>query len=205
MNFISGIHGAYVYRRRVSKLARQLVDLLPEGASVLDVGCGDGLFARSLMELRPDLTLRGIDVLIREATHIPVERFDGRQIPAESGSYDVVMFIDVLHHVEDPMPLLGEAVRVARQGIVIKDHTKNGLLAGATLRFMDWVGNARHGAALPYNYWPRERWQSAIDSLGLTTYEWRSDLGLYPWPANWFFDRSLHFIARLDRQPRATG
>ena len=26
---------------------------------------------------------------------------------------------------------------MARQGIVIKDHTKNGFLAGTTLRFMD--------------------------------------------------------------------
>ena len=168
------------------------------------MGCGDGRIARSLLERRPDLTLTGIDVLMRKMTHIPVEWFDGSRIPAESGSCDIVTFVDVLHHVEDPMPLLREAIRVARQGIVIKDHTKNGFLAGTTLRFMDWVGNARHGVALPYNYWPRQQWHAAIESLGLTTKIWQSDLGLYPWPANWFFDRSLHFIARFDRQSSAT-
>jgi len=108
------------------------------------------------------------------------------------------MFVDVLHHVDDPIVLLSEAVRVARKGIVIKDHTENGLLAGPTLRFMDWVGNARHGIALPYNYWPKERWHQAIESFGLTIAEWRSELGLYPWPAHCVFGRSLHFVARLD-------
>jgi len=205
MTVLERIHGDYVLQRRVNRLAGLMAKLLPWEASVLDVGCGDGLVARAVMDQRPDVMVRGIDVLVREQTHIPVEPFNGREIPAESGSYDIVMFIDVLHHVENPLVLLTEAVRVARQGLLIKDHTKNGLLASPTLRFMDWVGNARHGVALPYNYWPRKKWHEAIESLGLAIAEWRSDLGLYPWPASWLFDRSLHFIARLDRQPRATG
>jgi hypothetical protein len=39
------------------------------------------------------------------------------------------------------MILLREAARVAREAVVIKDHTKNGLAADATLRFMDRIGN----------------------------------------------------------------
>ena len=202
MMVLDRIHGGYVFKRRVRKLASLAAQLLPRNATVLDVGCGDGLLARAVMDQRPDVTVTGIDVLVREQTHIPVEPFDGRAIPAESGSYDIVMFIDVLHHVEDPLILLREAGRVARDAIVIKDHTKNGLLAGPTLRFMDWVGNARHGVALPYNYWPREKWHRAIESLGLTIGEWRADLRLYPGPTDWIFGRSLHFVARLDGQPR---
>ena len=118
---------------------------------MLDVGCGDGLLAFLILEKRPDLDLRGIDVLVREQTHIPVDRFDGLAIPHADASFDVVMFVDVLHHTEDPMALLGEAVRVARKTIVVKDHTLNGFLAGPTLHFLDRVGNARHDVALPYN------------------------------------------------------
>ena len=51
------------------------------------------------------------------------------------------------------MILLRETVRVARQVIVIKDHLLKGAFAYSTLRLMDWVGNARHDVALPYNYW----------------------------------------------------
>jgi SAM-dependent methyltransferase len=203
MTLVSRIHGDYVYQRRVRRLVHHLSGLVPVGASVLDVGCGDGLISRAVMDRRPDVSIRGIDVLLRQGAHIPVERFNGEEIPAASGSYDYVMFVDVLHHVEDPIVLLSEAVRVARKGIVIKDHTKDGLLAGPTLRFMDWLGNSRYGVALPYNYWPRERWHGAITALGLSIAEWHSDLDLYPWPTDYLFGRSLHFAARLDLRREA--
>jgi SAM-dependent methyltransferase len=198
MNLIERIHGGYVQERRVRVLSEHLVTLIPQDARVLDVGCGDGLLAHLILQKRPDLDLQGIDVFVRAQTHIPVDGFDGRVIPYADGSFDVVILVDVLHHTEDPMLLLREAARVANTAIVIKDHTRDGLLAGLTLRFLDWVGNARHGVSLPYNYWPQQRWCEAFDTFGLTTGVWKKELGLYPRPANWLFERSLHFIARLD-------
>ena len=38
------------------------------------------------------------------------------------------------------MTLLREAVRVARQAVLIKDHLVEGTFAYSTLRFMDWWG-----------------------------------------------------------------
>jgi hypothetical protein len=108
-----------------------------------------------------------------------------------------VLFVDVLHHTTDPDVLLREACRVTRQVVLIKDHTRNGLLAGTTLRLMDWVGNAHHGVALPYNYWTRREWMDALERLGLRIELWDGRPRLYPRPANWIFGRSLHFIARL--------
>jgi hypothetical protein len=93
--------------------------------------------------------------------------------------------------------LLAEAARVARRAVVIKDHLREGLLADATLRFMDRVGNRRHGVALPHNYWTRDRWREAFQRCGLAVDRWSERLGLYPWPAAWVFDRSLHFVARM--------
>ena len=46
------------------------------------------------------------------------------------------MFVDVLHLTDDPVLLLREAARVARNTIVIKDHTLDGFAAAATVRFM---------------------------------------------------------------------
>jgi SAM-dependent methyltransferase len=186
-----------VHGRRVLVLAERLAGLIPQGAKVLDVGCGDGLLAKLVMEKRPDVTIEGIDVLVRAQTHIPVVGFDGERIPAGDGSYDVVMFVDVLHHTTDPEVLLKEAIRVARRCVVIKDHTRDGVLAGTTLRFMDWVGNARHGVALPYNYWTRGRWEGSFGALGLYVEEWIDRIGLYPWWARGVFERKLHYIARL--------
>jgi SAM-dependent methyltransferase len=196
MSLIEKIHGQCVFGRRVRVIAGHLAAMLPPDASVLDVGCGDGSLAKLIQDLRPDVRMRGIDVLVRPQTAIPVEPFDGTHICATDGSYDVVMFVDVLHHTNDPLVLLREARRVARHSVLLKDHTRNGLLAGPTLRFMDSVGNARHGVALPYKYWRREQWQTAFRELGLQVEVWQQKLGLYPAWANWLFGRSLHFIAR---------
>ena len=198
MSLLDRLHGEFVYNRRISQLSRELAELLPPHAHVLDVGCGDGLLGSNIARLRPDVHLKGIDVLVRSTTHMPVTSFDGKTIPFPDGSVDVVMFVDVLHHTQDPIVLLREGKRVARKAVVIKDHTCNGLLADTRLRAMDWVGNARHGVVLPYNYWPRKRWHTELRSLDLLEERWNEKLHLYPWWANWFFGSSLHFVARLE-------
>lgn len=198
MSLIEQIHSGYLYNRRVRVLTNHLAELLPQDARVLDVGCGDGLLALRIMQKRPDVEIRGIDILIRSQTHIPVHAFEGQVIPYGDASFDVVMFIDVLHHTEDPMILLREAVRAAWKAVVIKDHILSGLFAGLTLRFMDRVGNARHGVSLSYKYWSQERWFEAFEELGLIISVWERKLPLYPPPASWICGRSLHFIARLD-------
>ena len=197
MTVLDRLHDRHVLGRRVRVLSTHVAELLPPGARVLDVGCGDGLMARAVLDRRPDLDIRGIDVLVREGAAIPVAPFDGTRIPAADKSVDAVMFVDVLHHTTDPTVLLREAARVARQAVVIKDHLADAPLAGLTLRFMDRVGNARHGVALPYTYWRRAQWQQAFDALGLVVEVWREQLSLYPPVASAIFDRSLHVVTRL--------
>ncbi len=197
MSMVGALHAHLVFQRRVRVLAGWFARLLPPDCDVLDVGCGDGLIASLLQQRRADLRIRGLDVLPREQSHIPVALFDGSRIPFPDASVDAVLFSDVLHHTADPGVLLAEARRVARRCIVIKDHFLKGVGAGARLRFMDWLGNARFGVALPYNYWSEPRWRSAWSQLCLTPEACITHLGLYPVPADWLFGAGLHFICRL--------
>jgi SAM-dependent methyltransferase len=152
------------------------------------------------MQLRPDLRIEGVDVMLRPRTQIPVTKYDGVSLPFEDRSFDYVTIVDVLHHTEDPAAVLSEAARVARQGVVLKDHLLEGVLAGPTLRFMDWVGNRGHDVVLPYNYLSNDRWQGAFDKAKLTMVSRKDRLGIYPAPFSWLFDRKLHFIAFLARR-----
>jgi len=200
MSRLRDLHGAHVHRHRVKVLGQHVLAFLPPGASVLDVGAGDGLLAQHVLSERSDLRWTAVDTLARPHAHVPVQLFDGAHLPFADKTFDIALFVDVLHHTEDPMVLLREAVRLARRSILIKDHFREGVLAGPTLRFMDWVGNAGWGVQLPYNYWSKSQWERAYQELRLHRAGTQLDLGLYPWWADWCFGRSLHFITRLDVQ-----
>jgi SAM-dependent methyltransferase len=191
------VHGGFVHGRRVEVLSRHLAELMPADARVLDVGCGDGQITALVGGHRPDVEVSGIDIATRGETHVPVREFDGLHIPAGDGEVDVVMLVDVLHHAEDPHALLAEAVRAAGRAVVLKDVMTLGPGSDATLRFMDWVGNARHGVPLPYLFWSQDDWRRAFAKLDVRVDAERRRLGLYPPPFNLVFERRMHFIVRL--------
>lgn len=195
---LGAVHGKLIFNRRIRKLAAAIAERLPRDARVLDVGCGSGELAVLVMQLRPDVRIEGIDVLVRPNTAILVHAFDGQHIPFADDMFDAAMVIDVLHHTDDPGLVLGEIARVAPI-VVIKDHLRNGVAAGSTLRFMDWVGNAAHGVRLPYNYLSHREWKRVWNGLGLSVSVFATRLGLYPRPFSWAFDRRLHFVGVLSR------
>jgi SAM-dependent methyltransferase len=198
VDLAGALHGKLVFGRRVRILAQHIAALLPPGSRVIDIGCGDGSLGRLVAQNVPRVSITGIDVLVRPACHIPVQPFDGLSIPYPDDSFDVAMLVDVLHHAREARTLLQQAARVAPI-ILIKDHTRDGFLAGPTLRFMDWVGNAPHGVALSYNYWTSGEWETALTELSLHTTRRETNLRIYPSPASWIFDRHLHFVALCER------
>ena len=199
MSLIERLHEKYVKFRRVDALAESLAPLFPRAAAVLDVGCGDGMLAEAIHRRRQDVRFVGIDVLARPDARIPVTVFDGATLPFQNDSFDVVLFADVLHHSADAEGLLRDARRVSRQAVIIKDHCADGFLAWPTLRFMDRVGNARFGVALPHLYLKWDEWQRMFVRLGMAVSTLRRRLRLYPAPLSWVFERSLHFVAVVVR------
>jgi len=199
-NVIGALHHRFVFQRRVRVLAERLTANLAGAKSLLDVGCGDGSLAKKIAENLPGSRVEGVDVLPRETTQIPVAMFDGKRLPCEDQSVDAILCVDVLHHTEDPLVLLREFHRVARQFIVIKDHFKDGPLAFSRLAFMDWVGNARYGVNLPYNYLTQAQWREAWETCQLRPAAMETMLGLYPFPFNVAFESGLHYIVKLEPQ-----
>jgi SAM-dependent methyltransferase len=194
---IGQAHEKLVFNRRVRVLVEVIGALLPANALMLDVGTGDGQIAKMIGERQEGTRVQGIDIMERATTHIPVTLFDGKKIPLDDKSVDVVTFVDVLHHTNDPQILISEASRVARKAVIIKDHLSENMLDHVTLRAMDWVGNAPHGVVLPYNYAPRQDWDNWFAHAALKTDKFVTAIPLYPAPLSWIFGRRLHFIARL--------
>ena len=64
------------------------------------------------------MVITGIDVLVRDHTHIPVVKFDGTSIPFPDRSFDTLVFVDVLHHTNDPVLLLRDLISAVGPEII---------------------------------------------------------------------------------------
>jgi SAM-dependent methyltransferase len=202
LSVLKRAHGRVVFDRRVRVLGKFLASKIPPGASVLDIGCGDGTIASIIKSHNPTIQIRGIEFAPRPTCLIECAPFDGVTIPYASGSFDVAMFVDVLHHTQGAqglVRLLSEACRVSKRFVLIKDHLAESRFDFRTLQLMDWVGNRPHGVVLPYNYQPRSQWMQYFSSADLAVRDWQDQIALYPFPLSALFGRKLHFIALLEK------
>jgi SAM-dependent methyltransferase len=199
LSVLKRAHGKAVFERRVRVLAECLAARIPSPATVLDIGCGDGRIAQLIMTRNPGVTIQGIEFAPRPSCQIECKAFDGVKIPHPAASFDMCVFVDVLHHTKEIDALLLEACRVSRQFVLIKDHVAENRVDFGTLQFMDWVGNRPHGVILPYNYRSRAQWEEHFRQAGLKVREWQERVALYPFPFSAIFGRKLHFVALLGK------
>jgi SAM-dependent methyltransferase len=98
-------------------------------ARVLDLGCGAGDSVDLFRSVDPQVSWVGADiensaeVAGRTRTDAEFVSFDGRRLPFDDSSFELVYCKQVLEHVEHPRELMAEVARVLRPG---------GHLAGST-------------------------------------------------------------------------
>ncbi len=182
-------------RNNLLDALKKLLPVTP--ASVLDIGAGDGAFSAMLAERMPNLTVHAIDVMKREAEYMPVEIYDGGRIPHNDGSFDYALLMNCLHHTNDAASLLGEALRVSRKGVIIKDHYANTMLDKFILTAMEYANpNSRMLMSMPLNFYSKKQWQSLFADMNVVCDEVMEDFPSYSAFWDIFFGRNMHFIAR---------
>jgi ubiquinone/menaquinone biosynthesis C-methylase UbiE len=104
---------------RAYDMALEIANIIPKGATVLDVGCGNGFIAHHLTcMLRASVV--GIDVSQTTEARIPYLRYDGRHLPVRDQTFDVVLLCYVLHHAQNCSLVLAEIRRVMKTaGLVV--------------------------------------------------------------------------------------
>src|SRR4030042_5742585 len=100
-----------------------------EQGVALDVGTGPGIFPRGIARSLPEMEFLAIDLspaMIQTAQANARERgLEDRvhfqigsayALPLKDGAVDLVICLNTLHHLEDPIPFFNEAARVLKKG-----------------------------------------------------------------------------------------
>ncbi len=118
-------------RRSAEKNAAFFLPHLKPGMSVLDAGCGPGSITLGLAAVVAPGQVTGVDVSSasletakalaaeRGAANVSFDQHHLRALPYEDGTFDAVFVHAVLQHVDEPVRILGELLRVMRPGGVI--------------------------------------------------------------------------------------
>lgn len=180
----------WFFRVRHRRLTEHLATSIAPDSHVLDVGSSCGRLAASLRDAS-GCRIQGVDVHLQSKSYIEVNRYDGTTLPHDDDSFDSVLMVDMLHHVEDIDRMMSEARRVARRHILIKDHYWRSRLDWWVLKQSDLFGNVPYGIQLRYNYLTPGGWRDLFRRHNLRVRRF-SRVHLHP------FDPCLHVVMHLD-------
>jgi ubiquinone/menaquinone biosynthesis C-methylase UbiE len=130
-------HIAMPIRNRLIPPAKIMAEIdIPAGSRVLDYGCGPGVFSLLAAERTGplgkvyalDIHPLAVEMVAGKACRAGLDHIEtvlsGGPIPADDGCIDVVLFLDVLHLLENPDGVIAELCRVLKPGgrLIFSDH-----------------------------------------------------------------------------------
>ena len=137
-----------------------------EGARILDIGCGLGVYVRKFREFSDRVC--GIDIdpkRLREGakTTPGLMLAVGEHLPYRSESFDVVVLNEVIEHVQDDAATMREAMRILRPGGRVVVYAPNRLYPFEThgiylgkrfvfgnIPFINWLPGALRNRLVPH-------------------------------------------------------
>lgn len=112
--------GHWYYRAKFALLESWLrgTELDLDKTRIADFGCGEGLFLALLAQrgLVPAENLCGIDPADRGNPRVPLGKIAVHRAFPQGASFDAVLLMDVLEHIEDDAAALDDAVRHCKPG-----------------------------------------------------------------------------------------
>ena len=105
---------------RAEAMVKRFEPFIEEGEAVVDIGCGY-CHAGRILQQRKGCAVTGGDMHIGGpmAPGVPVVVCDGGRLPFADRRFETALLLTVLHHCTRPEEVLTEAVRVARQRLVV--------------------------------------------------------------------------------------
>lgn len=183
-------HFGLVYRIRRRLEARRLLGWcrgLGADARILDVGCGDGFHLRLLRDFgNPGWSLEGVDahpdaVEAGRTAGLTIHHGEVERLDLPTDHYDLVLLIQTIEHLPDPLGILRAIRRLLRPGgrvVVVTDNA-------ASLDFSLFGGRHWGGYHFPrhWNLFTRKTLTLLAEKAGLGV----TDLSTQVSPVNWVY------------------
>ena len=188
-------------------IQKALAQLVPQGARVLDLGCGDGAMLAHLQATRGcsgygvEIDDANVLACVQRGVNVIQLNLDEGLAMFDDASFDVVLQIDTLQHLRNAEVMLRETARVGRIGIVAFPN-----FAHWPNRFSVLQGRMPVTKRLPYQWYDtpnirvgthadlgalaRKNGLRVIDSFGL------QDGEVVRWQPNWRAGTSVYKLAR---------
>lgn len=179
--------------------------LIPRGARVLDLGCGQGVLAALIAATGEGHAIHGIDMRSRDVERarsaVPEARFDRGDIrTADYGHADVVALLDVLHYMDPDAQR--EVLRRAREALaeggtlLLRVADADGSLRLAYTLAVDRLAMALRGQRFgPFHCRAAAAWRAELEALGFS-------VASHPMSGGTGFANVL-LVARYDPQLRS--
>lgn len=165
--------------KRSQKFAIYLSKLIPEGASVLDFGCGNMYTAAELVKVSPSLTITGLDPVKDQNlddeklkdSRLKFKLLTTKEIPFPDNTFDVAVALATMHHTEDPEYYLSELKRVIKPtgAIILVEEMYINLIDKVWISSQDWLLNKmKEGIPVPLNFRSHKHYLAEFKKQGLT-------------------------------------
>lgn len=152
---------------RANAILASFASAIAPRSRILDIGAGKGFLALEMTrQLEARVTL--VDVAAYNHTRLPLSVCDSRALAFANDSFDFALLSFVLHHSPNPDTILREALRVAREVIVIENDVR-GKLRGVITRLVDSYPALRFGTPPCYIAQPRDAWLKLFATLPVET------------------------------------
>ena len=110
------------YDKRARQIVKRISPFIDKKDKILDIGTGTGFVAKNIIKEKKNNNLTCIDVSLNTlCKSVPVLIYDGKKLPFPNESFDTSLLIAVLHHCDQPLKILDEAIRVSSKKIIIME------------------------------------------------------------------------------------
>ncbi|MFT7560691.1 MAG: SAM-dependent methyltransferase [Flavobacteriales bacterium] len=164
---------------RIQRIADALLPHIDNKARLLDIGCGNAQLGRALCE-RKEIDYLGVDLVPQGDSGMSVIQSD-IPYPFNDASFDTVIVILTLHHLEEPLKGLKEAARLSAKKLILLEDVPRNFIERLAMMAVDYISNKVVSIKIPvpFNFLTDTQWKKAFSDLDLNLV---SQKKVYPLP-----------------------